>query len=208
MIDLSQIMTIQLKLEDWFLNVKYSEGASPLLRSTEGEFTQYHFWGIAQPLVHLRFVLIFNATKSTRTMKYTIELQDLQEIIKIPSTINNGEKIIVLSDDHFTINGKKTETINLQKTDTSITFEVTAETNHLWASSYDDLSGNQIISGYEPSGSVNEIVLSLASDLTVGEQESFTLHCFFLLPGEAGNNEVYHCSIDPNLKVDQGGGGF
>lgn len=140
-------------------------------------------------------------------MKYTIELLDLEEIIKIPSTINNGEKIIVLSDEHFTINGKQTETVDIKETDSSVTFEVTADTKHVWATSYDDLSGSQIISGYEPGSAVNQIVLSLNSGLTNGEQESFRLHCFFLIPGEAGNNEVYHCSIDPNLKVDQGGGG-
>ncbi len=140
-------------------------------------------------------------------MNYIIELLDLQEIIRIPSAIHNGEKIIVLSDNHFKINGAKTDTITIRKTVSSITFEVTADTKHLWVTSYDHLNGKGIISGYEPSCAVNEIVLSLAPGLTVGENESFRIHCYFLIPGKAGNNEVYHCSIDPNLKVDQGGGG-
>lgn len=53
----------------------------------------------------------------------------------------------------------------------------------------------------------NVLTIGINPAAQEGDTEDFNIHCYFIYFNEAiGENWVYHCKTDPELKVGQGGG--
>jgi|GEM_PF-2634325 len=79
-----------------------------------------------------------------------------------------------------------------------------------WLTTLKTDSNGPIIDGtrHNPMGKnapANVLTLQLTPNPKIGDTQSFTIHCYFIT-NVKGLNQVYHCSLDPKLRISQGGG--